>query len=41
MIVLDASAALELMLATPAGRQIALTVERRGESLHAPHLIDL
>jgi predicted nucleic acid-binding protein len=41
LIVVDASALLEILLRTPA----ALTVERRlfdaGESLHAPHLVDL
>lgn len=41
MIVLDASALLEVLLGTPTG----VSVERRmfapGESLHAPHLIDL
>ena len=41
MIVLDASAALELLLATPAGQHVARTIERSDESLHAPHLIDL
>lgn len=41
MIVVDASAMIELLLVTPA----ALTIEERifgsGETLHAPHLIDL
>ena len=40
MIVLDASAALDWLLQTPAGQEI----DRRlasGESLHAPHLLDL
>jgi predicted nucleic acid-binding protein len=41
VIVVDASAALEMLLRTPAG----LTVEQRlfhgGETLYAPHLIDL
>ncbi len=38
MIVLDASAAIELLLGNPA---VATRVSRRGESLHAPHLIDV
>ena len=41
MIVVDASALLEVLLRTPAG----LSVERRlfgsGQTLHAPHLLDL
>ncbi|HEX9735778.1 MAG TPA: type II toxin-antitoxin system VapC family toxin [Thermoanaerobaculia bacterium] len=41
MIVIDASAMIEVLLVTPA----ALTIEERifgpGETLHAPHLIDL
>jgi predicted nucleic acid-binding protein len=41
VIVVDASVVLELLLATPA----AVSVERRlfagGQSLHAPHLLDL
>ena len=41
MIVLDASAALELLLVTDKGRSVAERVAPRGESLHAPHLIDL
>ena len=41
MIVLDASAALELLLATSAGEAAARIVGRSGETLHAPHLIDL
>lgn len=41
MIVLDASAAVEWLLQTPAGRQIENRIFRRNESLHAPHLLDL
>ena len=41
MIVVDASALLEVLLRTP----VALAIERRlfaaGEALHAPHLIDI
>ena len=41
MIVLDASAAVEWLLRTPAGQNIERRIYSRGESLHAPHLIDL
>ena len=41
MIVLDASAALELVLLTPVGKRVAQIIEFPGETLHAPHLIDL
>ena len=41
MIVLDASAALELLLATPAAGRIAARALAPRETLHAPHLIDL
>ncbi len=41
MIVLDASAALELLLNTPAAARVARRVLDPRESLHAPHLIDL
>lgn len=41
MIVLDASAALELLLRTPAGLAVASRVLAPEESLHAPHLLDL
>jgi predicted nucleic acid-binding protein len=41
VIVVDASAALELLLNTPAGRRVADRVFAPGESLHAPHLLDL
>ncbi len=39
--VLDASAALELLLGGPAAGAIARRIRPPGESLHAPHLIDL
>lgn len=38
---LDASAALELLLQTDKGRSVAERIAPRDESLHAPHLIDL
>lgn len=38
---LDASVALELLLATPLGMRCAARVLRTGEALHAPHLIDV
>ena len=41
MIVLDASAALDWLLQTPAGQQIEKRIYSRNESLHAPHLLDL
>jgi predicted nucleic acid-binding protein len=41
LIVLDASAGVEWLLRTPAGQSIERRVYSRGESLHAPHLIDL
>lgn len=41
MIVVDASAALELLLLTAAGRGIAERLFDSGESLHAPELVDL
>lgn len=41
MIVLDASAAIEWLLTTPAGLAIEARIFARGETLHAPHLIDL
>ncbi len=41
MIVLDASAALELLLNTPRASRIRDRVLRRDESVHAPHLLDL
>ncbi|TMA35858.1 MAG: type II toxin-antitoxin system VapC family toxin [Deltaproteobacteria bacterium] len=41
MIVLDASAVIELLLGTRAGGAVARRIAPSGESLHAPHLIDL
>lgn len=46
MIVLDASAGVDWLLQTPAGRQIerriySCTQSSQGQSLHAPHLFDL
>lgn len=41
MIVLDASAAIDWLLQTPVGQQIESRIYSRGESLHAPHLLDL
>ncbi|MBX3273089.1 MAG: type II toxin-antitoxin system VapC family toxin [Sandaracinaceae bacterium] len=41
MIVLDASAALELLLATPVGLSVAGRISDLDETLHAPHVIDL
>lgn len=41
MKVLDASALLELLLGTPAGRAAAACIGDPAESLHVPHLADL
>ena len=41
MIVLDASALLELLLVTEKGRSVAERIAPPEETLHAPHLIDL
>jgi predicted nucleic acid-binding protein len=41
VIVLDASAAIEMLLRTATGRHVEARVFSRPESLHAPHLIDL
>lgn len=41
MIVLDASAALELLLQTPLGGRVAARALASEESLHAPHLLDV
>lgn len=41
MIVLDASAALEIALRTGPGARIRRRIADRAETLHAPHLIDL
>jgi predicted nucleic acid-binding protein len=41
MIVLDASAAVDWLLQTPAGQSIDKRIYSRNETLHAPHLLDL
>jgi len=41
VIVLDASAAIDWLLQTAVGRQIEERIYSRGDSLHAPHLLDL
>jgi predicted nucleic acid-binding protein len=41
MIVLDASAAVDWLLQTPAGQRIEQRIYSRNESLHTPHLFDL
>ena len=41
MIVLDASAVVELLLSTAAGRQIALRIANPDIALHVPHLVDV
>jgi predicted nucleic acid-binding protein len=41
MIVLDASAVVELLLGTEAGRSIALRIADPALGLHVPHLVDL
>jgi predicted nucleic acid-binding protein len=41
VIVLDASAVLELLLATPTGREVAERVADPALGLHAPHLVDV
>jgi predicted nucleic acid-binding protein len=41
VIVLDASAAIDWLLQTAIGQQIESRLYSRGESLHAPHLLDL
>jgi predicted nucleic acid-binding protein len=41
VIVLDASAAIDWVLQTAVGQQIENRIYSRGESLHAPHLLDL
>ena len=41
MIVADASAVLELLLGTAAALDIQRRLFESGESLHAPHLLDL
>lgn len=41
MIVLDASAVLELLLSTELGRAIAIRIADPAVGLHAPHLVDV
>ncbi|BFU91921.1 MAG: ribonuclease VapC12 [Nitrospira sp.] len=41
MIVLDASAILEVLLSTPAAPSVYGRLSVNGETLHAPHLLDL
>ena len=41
MIVLDASAAIDWLLQTPAGHRIEKRIYSRNETLHTPHLLDL
>lgn len=41
MIVLDASAAVDWLLQTPAGQRIEKRIYSQLESLHTPHLLDL
>jgi predicted nucleic acid-binding protein len=41
VIVLDASAAVDWLLHTPAGLRIETRIYSQNESLHAPHLIDV
>jgi predicted nucleic acid-binding protein len=41
MIVVDASAVVELLLGTPRARPLATRIATRSSALHAPHLVDL
>lgn len=41
MIVVDASAVVELLLRTPDAARVEAAVLARGEALHAPHLLDV
>lgn len=41
MIVVDASAAIEVLLRTPAAQAVEKRLFAPGETLHAPHLIDV
>jgi len=41
LIVVDASAILEVLLQTPAASRVSRRVFASGESLHAPHLLDV
>jgi predicted nucleic acid-binding protein len=39
--VLDASALVEMLLDTPAGRRVSILLENPGLAIHAPHLVDV
>ncbi len=41
MIVIDASALMEVLLASGVGARVRARLFREGETLHAPHLLDL
>ncbi len=41
MIVVDASAVLEVLMRTPAGERLSKRLHESAETLHAPHLLDL
>jgi len=41
LIVVDASAFVEMLLRTPAGKRVSTRVLRPGETMHAPHLTDV
>ena len=41
MIVVDASAVLELLLNTPAGQAVSERITASGQGLHAPHVVDV
>jgi predicted nucleic acid-binding protein len=41
VIVVDASVAIEVLLNTPAGARVAGRLLAAGETLHAPHLLDI
>jgi predicted nucleic acid-binding protein len=41
LIVVDASAVLEVLLQTPAAARVSSRIFSGGETLHAPHLLDL
>lgn len=41
MIVIDASALMEVLLATGVGARVSARIFREEETLHAPHLLDL
>jgi len=41
VIVVDASAILEILLNTPTGSKVATRLSSPGETFHAPHLLDI